>query len=108
MQKRSGPLARAAREDRVLDEHSFGRADGEGGTVRLSLCGTIRQRPGFSISVAGLFRGSKLPKPAQKGMGTARGVLLPGDRLTRDGWFASAVRHAGAIGTRHRRPYRRD
>jgi ectoine hydroxylase len=30
-------LARAAREDRVLDLHSFGRADGEGGTVRLSL-----------------------------------------------------------------------
>jgi ectoine hydroxylase len=32
-----GLLARAAREDRVLDQHSFGRADGEGGTVRLSL-----------------------------------------------------------------------
>jgi len=30
-------LAHAAREDRVLDQHSFGRADGEGGTVRLSL-----------------------------------------------------------------------
>jgi len=30
-------LARAAREDRELDRHSFGRADGEGGTVRLSL-----------------------------------------------------------------------
>src|SRR5881398_372721 len=30
-------LAQAAREDRALDEHSFGRADGEGGTVRLSL-----------------------------------------------------------------------
>ena len=29
-------LSRAAREDRVLDQHSFGRADGEGGTVRLS------------------------------------------------------------------------
>ena len=28
---------RAAREDRVLDQHSYGRADGEGGTVRLSL-----------------------------------------------------------------------
>lgn len=33
----TGLLARAAREDRVLDQHSFGRADGEGGTVRLSL-----------------------------------------------------------------------
>lgn len=30
-------LGRAAREDRALDEHSFGRADGEGGVVRLSL-----------------------------------------------------------------------
>ena len=30
-------LARAAHEDRALDQHSFGRADGEGGTVRLSL-----------------------------------------------------------------------
>ena len=33
----TGLLARAARADRVLDQHSFGRADGEGGTVRLSL-----------------------------------------------------------------------
>jgi Phytanoyl-CoA dioxygenase (PhyH) len=30
-------LGRAAREDRVLDQHSFGKADGEGGIVRLSL-----------------------------------------------------------------------
>jgi ectoine hydroxylase len=30
-------LGQAAREDRALDRHSFGRADGEGGTVRLSL-----------------------------------------------------------------------
>jgi ectoine hydroxylase len=30
-------LGRAAREDRVLDQHAFGKADGEGGTVRLSL-----------------------------------------------------------------------
>ena len=30
-------LGRAAREDAVLDQHSFGRSDGEGGTVRLSL-----------------------------------------------------------------------
>jgi hypothetical protein len=30
-------LSRAAREDRELDRHSFGAADGEGGTVRLSL-----------------------------------------------------------------------
>ncbi|MHB1699373.1 MAG: phytanoyl-CoA dioxygenase family protein [Acidobacteriaceae bacterium] len=32
-----GLLGKAAREDRILDEHSIGRADGEGGTVRLSL-----------------------------------------------------------------------
>ncbi len=30
-------LRRSAREDRELDSHSFGRADGEGGVVRLSL-----------------------------------------------------------------------
>ena len=30
-------LKRAAKEDRDLDQRSFGRADGEGGTVRLSL-----------------------------------------------------------------------
>ena len=30
-------LGRAAREDRVLDQHAFGKADREGGTVRLSL-----------------------------------------------------------------------
>jgi len=38
-------LGRAAREDRALDQHSFGRADGEGGTVRLSLW----NQPGDSI-----------------------------------------------------------
>jgi ectoine hydroxylase len=32
-----GLLRRAAREDRDLGQHSFGRGDGEGGTVRLSL-----------------------------------------------------------------------
>jgi ectoine hydroxylase len=30
-------LHRAAKEDKALDEHAFGRADGEGGVVRLSL-----------------------------------------------------------------------
>lgn len=30
-------LRRTAREDRVLDQHAFGKADGEGGTIRLSL-----------------------------------------------------------------------
>lgn len=32
-----GLLGRAAKEDRVLDSHAFGRSDGEGGVVRLSL-----------------------------------------------------------------------
>src|SRR5215469_13466254 len=32
-----GLLRRAAKEDRELDQHSFGKGDGEGGTVRLSL-----------------------------------------------------------------------
>jgi len=31
-----GLLQRAAKEDRELDQHSIGRQDGEGGTVRLS------------------------------------------------------------------------
>jgi hypothetical protein len=30
-------LRRAAKEDREIDQHSFGRSDGEGGVVRLSL-----------------------------------------------------------------------
>src|SRR5262245_9192677 len=30
-------LRRAAKEDRALDEHAFARADGAGGSVRLSL-----------------------------------------------------------------------
>src|SRR5688572_23741408 len=30
-------LLRSAKEDRALDEHAFGRSDGEGGRVRLSL-----------------------------------------------------------------------
>jgi ectoine hydroxylase len=30
-------LGKAAREDRILDQHSYQKADGEGGTVRLSL-----------------------------------------------------------------------
>jgi hypothetical protein len=38
-------LGQAAREDRALDQHSFGRNDGEGGTVRLSLW----NHPGDSI-----------------------------------------------------------
>jgi ectoine hydroxylase-related dioxygenase (phytanoyl-CoA dioxygenase family) len=32
-----GLLLRSAKEDRALDQHAFGKADGEGGQVRLSL-----------------------------------------------------------------------
>ncbi len=32
-----GLLRRAAKDDRALDQHSYGKGDGEGGTVRLSL-----------------------------------------------------------------------
>jgi ectoine hydroxylase len=38
-------LRRAAKEDRQLDQHSFGKGDGEGGTIRLSLW----NHPGDSI-----------------------------------------------------------
>jgi hypothetical protein len=40
-----GLLARAAKEDRALDQHSYGRKDGEGGTVRLS----VWNHPGDSL-----------------------------------------------------------
>ena len=43
-------LRRAAKEDRELDQHSFGRGDGQGGTVRLSLW----NHPGDTIY--GMFR----------------------------------------------------
>jgi len=36
-EEETGLLRRAAKEDRDLDQHSFGRGDGEGGRVRLSL-----------------------------------------------------------------------
>jgi hypothetical protein len=36
-EEETGLLRRAAKEDRELDQHSYGRGDGEGGTVRLSL-----------------------------------------------------------------------
>ena len=35
--KEMGLLRRAAKDDRALDQHSYGKGDGEGGTVRLSL-----------------------------------------------------------------------
>jgi hypothetical protein len=41
-------LRRAAKEDRAFDQHSFGRGDREGGTVRLSLW----NHPGDTIQSA--------------------------------------------------------
>jgi len=35
--RETGLLHRAAKEDKALDDHGFGRADGEGGVVRLAL-----------------------------------------------------------------------
>ena len=57
-------LRRAAKEDRVLDEHAFGRADGEGGTVRLSLW----NQPGDGIY--GMFaRCERIVRSAEKLLG---------------------------------------
>ena len=56
-----GLLRRAAQEDRELDQHSFGRNDGEGGTVRLSLW----NHPGDTLY--GMFaRCETLVKSAEK------------------------------------------
>ena len=55
-------LRRAAKEDRALDEHAFGRADGEGGTVRLSLW----NHPGDGIY--GMFaRCERIVRSAERG-----------------------------------------
>ena len=57
-------LRLAAKEDRALDEHSFGRADGEGGTVRLSLW----NHPGDGIY--GMFaRCERIVRSAEKLLG---------------------------------------
>jgi ectoine hydroxylase-related dioxygenase (phytanoyl-CoA dioxygenase family) len=57
-------LRRAAKEDRELDQHSFGKGDGEGGTVRLSLW----NHPGDSLY--GMFaRCETLVNSAEKILG---------------------------------------
>jgi ectoine hydroxylase len=57
-------LRRAAKEDRELDQHSFGRGDGEGGTVRLSLW----NHPGDSLY--GMFaRSESIVNTAEKLLG---------------------------------------
>jgi ectoine hydroxylase len=59
-----GLLRRAAREDRELDQHSYGRGDGEGGTVRLSLW----NHPGDTIY--GMFaRSETIVNSAEKILG---------------------------------------
>jgi hypothetical protein len=58
-------LRRSAKEDRDLDAHSFGRADGEGGTVRLSLW----NHPGEGIY--GMFaRCERMVRSAEKILGS--------------------------------------
>ena len=64
-------LLRAAKEDRALDEHSFGRADGEGGTVRLSLW----NHPGDGIY--GMFARCERMVDACEQTARRRGVPLP-------------------------------
>jgi len=59
-----GMLLRAAKEDRELDQHSWGVADGEGGTVRLSLW----NHPGDTIY--GMFaRSETIVNSAEKILG---------------------------------------
>jgi len=59
-----GVLRRAAKEDHELDKHSFGRADGEGGVVRLSLW----NQPGDGIY--GMFaRGERLVRACEQILG---------------------------------------
>jgi len=54
-------LRRAAKEDNDLDKRSFGRADGEGGTVRLALW----NHPGEGIY--GMFaRSARMVRSAEK------------------------------------------
>ena len=98
-------LGRTAREDRVLDQHSFGRADGEGGTVRLSVWNhptdTIygNDRP---VGVFGLPRGAA---PRRRGLslslqddyegcqGGRRMDLAPGLRILVSVWISLPVLH---------------
>lgn len=57
-------LWRAAKEDRAFDEHAFGRADGEGGSVRLALW----NHPGDGIY--GMFaRCERMVRSAEKLLG---------------------------------------
>jgi ectoine hydroxylase len=59
-----GLLRRAAKEDRAFDEHAFGRADGEGGSVRLALW----NHPGDGIY--GMFaRCERMVRSAEKLLG---------------------------------------
>jgi ectoine hydroxylase-related dioxygenase (phytanoyl-CoA dioxygenase family) len=63
-EEETGLLRRAAKEDRELDQHSFGRGDGEGGTVRLSLW----NHPGDSLY--GMFaRSESIVNSAEKLLG---------------------------------------
>ncbi len=67
-----GLLHRAAKEDKALDDHGYGKADGEGGVVRLALW----NHPGENIY--GMF--ARCESMVPRSCGTAagrRGVPLP-------------------------------
>ena len=113
-------LRRAAKEDHELDRRAFGRADGEGGTVRLSLW----NHPGegiygmFALRTSGAFgretaRRRSLPLSLQNGderrqgrrrVGVASGLrLLVSER--RAGTVADQrVHRRGPLHTRERLP----
>ncbi len=98
-------LRRAAKEDRELDQHSYGKGDGEGGTVRLSLW----NHPGDTIygmfarcesivnSAEKLLEGEVYHYHSKMIMKDARGRrrmdLAPGLRLLVSEWssFSSAL-----------------
>ncbi len=64
-------LRRAAKEDRQLDQHSFGKGDGEGGVVRLSLW----NHPGDTIY--GMFARCESGCELRRDAAGGRGLSLP-------------------------------
>ena len=59
-----GLLRRAAKEDRELDQHSFGRGDGEGGTVRLYTGDGATDLPASAVSEFEAEDFIPVPQPA--------------------------------------------
>ena len=78
-----GLLRAAAKEDRAIDEHSFSRADGEGGNVRLSLW----NHPGDGIY--GMFARcrSVVPPSSIQRDRFARSMAVPGKVISSRRYF---------------------